>query len=84
MGVQDSLTEDGADLVLFNNPITKTTLAFPLTDLSVINVRDKIETSSRQFLGKPVKLTRAAATKLLEKARELVKEIEQLILEEKS
>jgi len=36
-------------LVLFNHPITKSTLAIPLRNLTIKAVRDKIERSSVEF-----------------------------------
>jgi hypothetical protein len=36
----------GEDLVLFNHPLTRSTLALPLSQLSIDNIRAKIAASS--------------------------------------
>jgi hypothetical protein len=67
VGLQDTMNED-EPLVLFNSPTSKSTLALPLSLLSVDNVRGKIQGSDMDFQKRPVKVPRRVLVHLMESA----------------
>lgn len=48
VGLQEDLTGENA-LVLFDSPVTHTTLALPWPDVTAESVRKRIERSNRKF-----------------------------------
>ena len=68
VGQQDTFMPDREPLVLFNSPTSKTTLALPVSLLTVNNVRGKIQGSDADFRKRPIKVERTKLESLLESA----------------
>ena len=83
VGQQDTFMPDREPLVLFNSPTSKTTLALPVSLLTVDNVRGKIQGSDADFRQRTVKVRRSELENLLESAQNLANDITILLNGEK-
>lgn len=80
VGVQETVPP-GPDLVLFNSLINKTTLALPVTEISVAAVRQKVIASDQQFANRPIRVPRSVLVHIVDKLRGLQEEIQKLMEE---
>jgi hypothetical protein len=82
VGIQESFKDVDESLVLFNSPFTKSTLALPVSEVSVEAVMDKIQGSDKSFKKTPAVIPDYMPM-FIRKLRELIDEFEQLTKENK-
>lgn len=81
VGLQDSFIEGRETLVLFNAPVSRTTLALPASLLTVDNVKNKIQTANREFVKRRIGVPYETLKGLSDRLKGLSAEISNLIIE---